>query len=56
MVGWELPPELSEGVRVEVNVSGEWEEVGTVTHTIPHTSPEGDNFILYLRVSVNSQL
>ena len=50
MVQWELPPELSEDVKVEVNVSGRWEEVGSVEgHIIPHSST---GVKIYLKVSV----
>lgn len=53
MVQWELPPELKdeEDVKVEVNVSGTWEEVGSrAAHTVPLSSTAGSK--LYLRVSV----
>ena len=51
MVQWELPPELrDEDVKVEVNVSGRWEEVGSVEgHIIPQSST---GVKLYLKVSV----
>ena len=51
MVEWELPPELrDEDVKVEVNVSGRWEEVGSVEgHIIPQSST---GVKIYLKVSV----
>ena len=52
VVSWELPPELGEsgeGVRVEVNVSGEWVEVGSDLHTF---RPTTESYTLHLRVSV----
>ena len=51
MVEWELPPELRDkDVKVEVNVSGRWEEVGSVEgHIIPHSST---GVKIYLKVSV----
>lgn len=52
MVKWELPPELKdEEVKVEVNVTGKWEEVGSLAaHTVPQSSTAESK--LYLRVSV----
>ena len=56
VIHWELPRELSalgEGVRVEVNVSGEWVEVGIVTHAISPPLPFNDDlYTFYLRVSI----
>ena len=52
-VEWDLPPELqtsSEEVRVEINMTGEWEEVGSVA--IPHLSPDLDIYTLHIRVSL----
>ena len=50
---WGLPPELaSEGVKVEVNVSGVWVEVGGANaHTLPPSPSREDNYTIYLRVS-----
>ena len=54
---WGLPPELGgasgEGVKVEVNVTGEWVEVGRANgHTLdPPQSTTGENFTIHLRVS-----
>ena len=54
---WGLPPELvggasGDGVKVEVNVSGEWVEVGGAnTHTLPHSLPQKHNYTIHLRVS-----
>ena len=54
VVHWELPVELStsvEDVLVEVNVTGEWIDVGsTPNHTLSPTLPVED--YIYLRVSV----
>ena len=51
---WGLPPELGgvsgEGVKVEVNVSGEWVEVGGANpHTLYSTTPNRNT--IHIRVS-----
>jgi hypothetical protein len=54
-VQWRLPPELSvsgERVKVEVNVTGEWVEVDSDTHTMSPSAADG--YTLHLRFSLHN--